>query len=514
VTSAAAAPADPTFEELGLPRKVIAALVLEDIETPTPVQSAVIPDALAGRDVLARARTGSGKTLAFGIPIVSRLAGEKSRIHRPRALVIVPTRELAGQVERSLELVARAVRLKVTTVYGGTRYDKQIQQLRQGTDIVVATPGRLQDLIDKGVLQTDDVEVTVLDEADHLCDLGFYPAVDELLSLTPEGGQRMLLSATLDGDVDRLVRKHLRDPRRHELDPSAGAVVEMAHHVLVVGGFGDKVGAAVALVEANPRSIVFTRTREGATELRESFAERGVQAVDLHGNLTQRVRERNLERFSSGRAQAVIATDVAARGIHVDAVELVVHFDPPSDPKAYLHRSGRTARAGESGAVVTLVTPRQVGTAVQMQHAAGVRSRYHDLRSVPRPMTATALAESGSFDPPAAAAKARAPHPSRGRRPQGETGSRDFRPRERQPGASRPVGQGKPVGFGKAGFKSAGFKSTGYKAAGHGSGTSAGNGDGSGQGRPARSSAQGRPTGQGGPTKKGRWTKADRDRRS
>jgi superfamily II DNA/RNA helicase len=487
VTSAATAPADPTFEELGLPRKVIAALVLEDIETPTPVQSAVIPDGLAGHDVLARARTGSGKTLAFGIPIVSRLAGEKSRIHRPRALVIVPTRELAGQVERSLELVARAVKLKVTTVYGGTRYDKQIQQLRQGTDIVVATPGRLQDLIDKGVLQTDDVEITVLDEADHLCDLGFYPAVDELLSLTPEGGQRMLLSATLDGDVDRLVRKHLRDPRRHELDPSAGAVVEMAHHVLVVGGFGDKVGAAVELVEANPRSIVFTRTREGATELRESFAQRGVEAVDLHGNLTQRVRERNLERFSSGRAQAVIATDVAARGIHVDAVELVVHFDPPSDPKAYLHRSGRTARAGVSGAVVTLVTPRQVGTAVQMQHAAGVQSRYHDLRSVPRPMTATALAESGSFQPPTPAAKTRAPHPSRGRKPQRDVGSREFKPRERQPGASRPVGQGKPVGFGK----SAGSGKSGFTSAG-----------------------QGRSAGQGGPTKKGRWTKAERDRRS
>src|SRR4051794_28953494 len=203
--------AAPTFEDLDLPRKVLAALVLEDIDVPTPVQAAVIPDALAGHDVLGRARTGSGKTLAFGIPVAARLAGERSRIHRPRALIIVPTRELAGQVERSLELVARAVKLKVTTVYGGTRYDRQIQQLRQGTDIVVATPGRLQDLIDKGILQTEDVEITVLDEADHLCDLGFYPAVDQLLSLTPEGGQRLLLSATLDGDVDKLVRKHLRE---------------------------------------------------------------------------------------------------------------------------------------------------------------------------------------------------------------------------------------------------------------------------------------------------------------
>src|SRR3954447_8529528 len=233
-------PSDPSFDDFHLPRKVVAALVLEDIEIPTPVQSAVIPDAMAGHDVLGRARTGSGKTLAFGIPVVARLAGSKSRIHRPRALVIVPTRELAGQVERSLELVARALRLKVTTVYGGTRYDRQIQELRQGTDIVVATPGRLRDLIDRGALKTDDVEVTVLDEADHLCDLGFYPEVDELLSLTPEGGQRMLLSATLDGDVDRLVSKHLRNPRRHEVDPSESQISTMEHHVLVVGGFADK----------------------------------------------------------------------------------------------------------------------------------------------------------------------------------------------------------------------------------------------------------------------------------
>ncbi len=395
-------PAGPSFDDFDLPRKVVAALVLEDIEVPTPVQSAVIPDAMAGHDVLGRARTGSGKTLAFGIPVVARLAGSKSRIHRPRALVIVPTRELAGQVERSLELVARALRLKVTTVYGGTRYDRQIQELRQGTDIVVATPGRLRDLIDRGALQTDDIEVTVLDEADHLCDLGFYPEVDELLSLTPADGQRMLLSATLDGDVDKLVRKHLRDPRVHEVDPNAGAVTTMEHHVLVVSGFGDKTAAVTTLVQANPRSIVFTRTREGATDLRSALAAAGITAVDLHGNLTQRVRERNLERFSDGRAQVVVATDVAARGIHVQGVELVVHFDPPADPKAYLHRSGRTARAGASGAVVTLVTPRQVSTVVQLQRVAGVTARHHDRRELgddPAAWTAEALSRSGTTSP-------------------------------------------------------------------------------------------------------------------
>src|SRR6476661_3093886 len=331
VSSAAPHSFLPAFESMGLPRKVLAALVLEDIETPTPVQEVVIPDAMAGHDVLGRARTGSGKTLAFGIPIVARLAGEVSRSKHPRALVIVPTRELATQVERSLGLIARAMKLSLTTVYGGTRYDKQIDQLRRGTDIVVATPGRLQDLIDKGYLRTDDVQLTVLDEADHLCDLGFYPAVDALLEQTPEGGQRMLLSATLDGDVDALVRKHLRDPRRHEVDPNAGSVTTMEHHVLTVGGFRDKVAAAVALVEANPRAIVFTRTREGAMELRDALGEAGITAVDLHGNLTQKVRERNLERFSTGRADAVVATDVAARGIHVDNVGMVIHFDPPSD---------------------------------------------------------------------------------------------------------------------------------------------------------------------------------------
>jgi superfamily II DNA/RNA helicase len=490
----------PTFDTLGLPRKVLAALVLEDIETPTPVQEAVIPDALAGHDVLGRARTGSGKTLAFGIPVAARLAGERSRIHRPRALIIVPTRELAGQVERSLELVARAVKLKVTTVYGGTRYDRQIQQLRQGTDIVVATPGRLQDLIDKGILQTDDVEITVLDEADHLCDLGFYPAVDQLLSLTPEGGQRMLLSATLDGDVDKLVRKHLRDPKVHQVDSDTATITTMTHHVLVVGGFRDKVDAAVALVKANPRSIVFTRTREGATELRDAFGAAGVQAVDLHGNLTQRVRERNLERFSHGRAQAVVATDVAARGIHVDGVEMVIHFDPPTDSKAYLHRSGRTARAGESGGVVTIVTPRQVATVVQMQHAAGVVARRHDVRSAPEPMTAAALAESGTTAPversrPHRPGASRPPH--RTRRP-----ARDASVRT---GADR----GKPAS-GKP-YRAKSFSgtpdstTTGAKATSDRESSSKPR-----SGKPSGKPVRVKPARS---EKKARWTKSDRDKR-
>jgi superfamily II DNA/RNA helicase len=414
----------PSFADLGLPPAVVSALADMKITHPTPVQAAVIPDALAGNDVLGRAQTGSGKTLAFGLPILNRLSGTRSRPKQPRALIIVPTRELATQVRRSLEPLAFAARLKLATVYGGTSYDRQVKQLRAGADIVVATPGRLQDLMDRGQCLTSDVEVTVLDEADHLCDLGFYPAVDALLRQTPAGGQRMLLSATLDGDVDRLVRTHLRDPRLHELDPNAGAVTTMDHHVMVVGGFRDKVDAVTALVEANARSIVFTRTREGATELRDALGQGGIEAVDLHGNLSQRVRERNLHKFSSGKAKVVVATDVAARGIHVDNVGLVVHFDAPTDAKAYLHRSGRTARAGESGTVVTITTPRQLDEIARLQSRAGVASRHHDIRTTPRPMTAQTLAESGTEAPVVrSGSSARGQRPG-GSRPGGRDGGR------------------------------------------------------------------------------------------
>ncbi|WP_167305901.1 DEAD/DEAH box helicase [Nocardioides euryhalodurans] len=382
-----------------LPREIVSALAEQGITDPTPVQAAVLPDALAGRDVLGRARTGSGKTLAFGIPALARLAGSRSRPGHPRALIVVPTRELANQVTSALRPLAQATRLRLTTVYGGTPYERQVRQLRQGADIVVATPGRLEDLIEKRHVHLDDIELTVLDEADHLCDLGFYPAVDRLVGGTPAGSQRLLLSATLDGDVDRLVRSHLRQPRRHELDPNAGAVTTMTHHTLVVGGFRDKVDAARRLIAANGRSIVFTRTREGAVELAGALTEAGVSAVDLHGNLSQRVRERNLHRFSRGDAQAVVATDVAARGIHVDDVGLVVHFDAANDAKSYLHRSGRTARAGADGMVVTLSTPKFVQQVARLQRDAGVEVLHHDLRTAPQPMTADALAASGRPGP-------------------------------------------------------------------------------------------------------------------
>ena len=385
----------------GLPAELIEALRLQGIVTPTPVQEAVIPDGMAGHDVLGRAQTGSGKTLAFGIPALAKLAGSKSRPCHPRAVMIVPTRELANQVAKAIQPLAQSMNLKMVTVYGGTPYDKQTRQLRQRADIVVATPGRLEDLLENGYCFFDDIQLTVLDEADHLCDLGFYPSVDKLVGMTPEGSQRMLLSATLDGDVDKLVRTHLRNPKLHQLDPNAGSVTTMTHHTLTVGGFREKVDAAVRLVEANGRTIIFTRTREGAVELAEALTNQGVEAVDLHGNLSQKVRERNLHRFSTGKAKAVVATDVAARGIHVDNVNLVIHFDPASDAKAYLHRSGRTARAGSDGAVITITTPKFVQQVVRTQQSAGVEVLHHDIQTVPDHLSAKALAKSGSPAPKA-----------------------------------------------------------------------------------------------------------------
>jgi superfamily II DNA/RNA helicase len=451
-----------------LPRELTSALAEQGITTPTPVQAAVIPDGLAGHDVLGRARTGSGKTLAFGIPVLAKLAGRRSRPCHPRAVLIVPTRELANQVSRALAPLASAMGLRMTTVYGGTPYERQTRQLRQRADIVVATPGRLDDLLEQGYCFFDDVEVTVLDEADHLCDLGFYPAVDKLVGMTPAGSQRLLLSATLDGDVDTLVKTHLRDPRLHELDPNAGAVTTMTHHTLVVGGFREKVSAAQQLVEANGRTIVFTRTREGAVELAEALTSAGVDAVDLHGNLSQRVRERNLHRFSKGEAQAVVATDVAARGIHVDNVDLVIHFDAASDPKAYLHRSGRTARAGLDGCVVTISTPKFVNQVARLQQGAGVEVLHHDIRTAPQPMTANALADAGQPVRPRAGRSGGSHHPHRqGRKPYGGHAGGGRR-QERFDGDRRR--SGKPT-----------------------------------QGRDARSGRQGRPT-------KQRWSKEQRTR--
>ncbi|WP_207782365.1 DEAD/DEAH box helicase [Phytoactinopolyspora limicola] len=429
-------PATSAFLAMGVPERVVKILGVDGITEPTVVQAAVIPDANSGRDVLGRAQTGSGKTLAFGLPILAKLAGSKSRPNHPRALIVVPTRELAGQVVTAIEPLAEALRLRMVTVYGGSPYDRQIRRLDRGADIVVATPGRLDDLVRRGACRLDDIEVVTLDEADHLCDLGFYPVVDDLLGQTPVGGQRLLLSATLDGDVDKLVRRHLTDPARHEVDPDVGSVTTMDHHVLVVGA-GRKIDVTTSLLRENPRSIVFTRTKGGATRLAADLEDAGVPAVDLHGDLSQRVRERNLDRFKSGRAQVVVATDVAARGIHVDGVGLVVHFDPAGEAKSYLHRSGRTARAGASGAVVTMATPGQARGLGDLFRRAGVEVKSVDARAVASgPMTIESLADAPAMPTPAPTTAARGarqggkpPRRGTGRSGHGNRSGRPSRPR-------------------------------------------------------------------------------------
>ncbi|MCW2825455.1 MAG: box helicase, partial [Aeromicrobium sp.] len=369
-----------------------------------PVQLAVIPDALAGRNVLGRARTGSGKTLAFGLPVLTLLAGRTSRPKAPRGLILLPTRELATQVRTAMEPLAQKMGLRLTTVYGGVPINKQINTLRNGVDIVIATPGRLTDLLDRRCMTLADIEITVLDEADHLCDLGFYKPIDAILSQTSERSQRLLLSATLDGDVNKLVKRHLPQHVLHEVDSADSAVDTMEHHVLVSTAT-DKSKAAFDLLRANPRSIVFTRTRRGAMRLAKQLTMNGIEAVDMHGDLSQRHRERNLEAFSSGRASVIVATDVAARGIHVDGIGLVVHYDAPAEHKAYQHRSGRTARAGESGAVVTMTTPEALRDVIQLQNKAGVTARHHDSRTAPSPMTVAALSGAGTEAPHASSVR-------------------------------------------------------------------------------------------------------------
>nr|WP_239485419.1 DEAD/DEAH box helicase [Micromonospora humidisoli] len=357
---------------MGLPRQLVDALARQGITTPFEIQRATLPDALAGRDVLGRGQTGSGKTLAFGLPIVARLAElNRARPLHPRALVLVPTRELAMQVNDALLPLGKAVGIFLKTAVGGVPYDRQIDALRRGVEIVVATPGRLGDLISRGVCVLDDVEVTVLDEADQMADMGFLPEVTELLAKTPAGAQRLLFSATLDGDVDTLVKRFMTDPVTHSTAPSTASVSTMDHHLLLIPPH-DKFAVAASIAARSGRTMLFARTQLGVDRLVEQLGAVGVRAGGLHGGKTQRMRTKTLAEFREGRMDVLVATDVAARGIHVDGVSLVLHIDPPKDPKDYLHRAGRTARAGESGAVATLVLPKQRRTTLAMLEKAGV----------------------------------------------------------------------------------------------------------------------------------------------
>ncbi|HYJ74251.1 MAG TPA: DEAD/DEAH box helicase [Kineosporiaceae bacterium] len=364
------APLAATFEELGLPSPLVPVLRRSGVAAPFAIQTRVLPDALAGRDVLGRARTGSGKTLAFALPVVTRLHASPSRRTptAPRALVLVPTRELAQQVAGVLEPLAHALGQRVATVVGGAPYGRQTDALARGVDVLVATPGRLVDLIERGACRLDRVEATVLDEADHMADLGFLPVVTRLLEQTPEGGQRLLFSATLDRGVSTLVDRFLTDPAVHAVAPEPEAAGEMTHRVFTVER-EHKLEVATRVAGRPARTLIFVRTKHGADRLAKQLGRGGVEAAAIHGNLGQGARQRALAAFTEGRTRVLVATDVAARGIHVDDVDLVVHFDPPNDHKDYLHRSGRTARAGAEGTVVALVQPEQLRD-VQRLHAA------------------------------------------------------------------------------------------------------------------------------------------------
>ncbi|HEY1119592.1 MAG TPA: DEAD/DEAH box helicase, partial [Acidimicrobiales bacterium] len=362
-----------TFADLGVPTNLLSVLTADGITVPTPIQAATLPDSLSGRDVLGRGRTGSGKTYAFGIPLVARLAesGRQPATRRPRALVLAPTRELASQIAASIEPLAKAARLSTTTVFGGVGQGPQVNALRKGIDILIACPGRLEDLIQQGHCSLADVEVTILDEADHMADLGFLPAVRRLLEQTPKGGQRMLFSATLDGAINVLVKRFLANPAVHEADSAQSPVAKMDHHVLHVDR-DSRLPVLLDLVSAPGRTVVFTRTKYGAKALARQLNKNGVPAVELHGNLSQGARTRNMDAFHGGQASTLVATDIAARGIHVDDVSLVIHADPPAEHKAYLHRSGRTARAGAAGTVVTLMTSDQRADVRALTRAAGI----------------------------------------------------------------------------------------------------------------------------------------------
>ncbi|MEJ3744412.1 DEAD/DEAH box helicase [Actinomycetes bacterium KLBMP 9797] len=379
--AAPATPGSDTFTGLGLPDALVRALAAQGVTEPFPIQAATLPDTLAGRDVLGRGRTGSGKTYAFALPVLARLAAGTAprRPGRPRALILAPTRELATQIEAAIAPLARALSLRTLTVFGGVGPAAQIRGLRAGVDIVVACPGRLADHLEAGHAHLDAVEITVLDEADHMADLGFLPVVRRLMDQTPRHGQRLLFSATLDGGVDVLVRRFLAKPITHSVDSSLSPVAAMAHHVLHVSS-DDRLPVLIDLAAAPGRTLVFARTKRGARVLARRLVAAGVPAVELHGNLAQAARSRNLQAFASGSATTLVATDIAARGIHVDEIALVIHADPPAEHKAYLHRSGRTARAGASGTVVTLMTDAQVRDVRALARQAGITPETTRLR--------------------------------------------------------------------------------------------------------------------------------------
>ncbi|MGY3202677.1 DEAD/DEAH box helicase [Streptomyces sp. TE5632] len=365
-----------TFADLGLPEGVVRKLAQNGVTSPFPIQAATIPDALAGKDILGRGRTGSGKTLSFGLPTLATLAGGRTEKHKPRAVILTPTRELAMQVADALQPYGDVVGLRMKVVCGGTSMGNQIYALERGVDILVATPGRLRDIINRGACSLENVQIAVIDEADQMSDLGFLPEVTELLDQVPAGGQRMLFSATMENEIKTLVDRYLKDPVSHEVDAAQGAVTTMSHHILVVKP-KDKAPVIAAIASRKGRTIIFVRTQLGADRVADQLREAGAKAEALHGGMTQGARTRTLADFKDGYVNVLVATDVAARGIHVDGIDLVLNVDPAGDHKDYLHRAGRTARAGRTGTVVSLSLPHQRRQIFRLMEDAGVDATRH-----------------------------------------------------------------------------------------------------------------------------------------
>ncbi|PWV80775.1 superfamily II DNA/RNA helicase [Nocardia neocaledoniensis] len=416
---------DATFADLGLPVALVQTLRNAGIEKPFPIQAATIGDALAGRDVLGRGPTGSGKTLAFGLPMLTRLTGASAKPGRPRGLVLVPTRELATQIERALDEAALSLGLRVASVVGGAPIKRQADRLARGVDLLIATPGRLDDLIKQRAADLSDVTITALDEADHMADMGFLPQVTRLLDRTPKDGQRLLFSATLDGDVDKLVKRYMNQPVTHSTAPPEASVTTMSHHLLYVRDKNVKRTVATEIAAREGLTIMFVRTKHGADRLAKQLRGAGVAAGSLHGGKAQNNRTRTLAAFADGSVPVLVTTDVAARGIHIDGVSLVVHFDPPAEHKAYLHRAGRTARAGEDGVVVTLVTDEERKDVAAMTRKAGVRTDGVDVRPGDRNLVEITGARKPSgiaLAAPAAPAQSAPKSPGGGRPRRGRSG--------------------------------------------------------------------------------------------
>jgi superfamily II DNA/RNA helicase len=522
---------DATFAQLGVPAALTAVLSASGITAPFPIQTATLPDSLAGRDVLGRGRTGSGKTLAFVLPVLARLAasGAPRQPYRPRALILAPTRELATQIHATIAPLAEALRLRSATVFGGVGARPQIVALRGGLDILVACPGRLADHIGTRNADLSAVEIAVLDEADHMADLGFLPVVKRLLDQTPAGGQRLLFSATLDGGVDEIVRRYLRNPVTHSVDSAQSPVAAMTHHVLHIES-EHRLPVLIDLAAAPGRTILFTRTKHGAKKLTKQLLAARIPAVELHGNLAQNARTRNLAAFADGRATTLVATDIAARGIHVDDVALVVHADPPVEHKAYLHRSGRTARAGAAGTVITLMTTDQRSEVRDLTRKAGITPTTTKLEpgdafllrlapgervfSTPEE-TAALLAPAEPASAPRSGAKPEqaAGRRGAGRRPGGPAQSPARDGRAQAPDAAEPGARQRGAGKQGGGAKQGGAKQQHQQQSGgasrqggakqSGSTQSGSTQSGSNQGG-SNQSGQGTRTGQGGRGKPGR----------